>query len=96
MRFDAVVARAFSPISGQTLALAPGLTLLSGDRDVGAAWIAALAAGLTGAEPAAPWLATVAPPTADEWGVVTDLTLADGRRYRIDRDLTRRAPSRVL
>ena len=104
MRIESVTAHAFGPLAGETLALAPGLTVVSGvNESAKSSWHASLYAALCGRgrgdaaqtpedrrllERYKPW-------DGSPWLVSAVLVLDDGRRLEICRTSTTRprAPS---
>ena len=97
MRIRQVTAQAFGPFKGETLTLAPGLTVVMGRNEAGkSSWHAATYAGLCGmrrgkgrrlkddelfATRHAPW-------DGGPWEVSSVVTLADGRTIEIRHDLS--------
>ncbi len=104
MRLESVTAVAFGPFQGETLALAPGMTLVHGPNEAGkSSWHAALYAGLCGtrrgrgsprreeaafAERHRPW-------EGARWEVVAAVQLEDGRRIELRHDLLGRVDCRA-
>ena len=96
MRIESVTAHAFGPLAGETLALAPGLTVVSGvNESAKSSWHASLYAALCGRgrgdaaqtpedrrllERYKPW-------DGSPWLVSAVLVLDDGRRLEICQDL---------
>lgn len=104
MRFESVTAHAFGPMTGKTIELAPGMTIIYGPNESGkSSWHAALYAGLCGMRRAR------GQPRADErdfesrhkpwnggtWEVGVRIVLADGRRVELRHDLDGRADCRA-
>ncbi|HLY35505.1 MAG TPA: AAA family ATPase [Candidatus Limnocylindria bacterium] len=97
MRIQRVLARAFGPFHGASLAFAPGMTVVAGPNEAGkSSWHAATRLALTGlrrgrgrataadaalAERHRPW------DDPDEWSVEALLQLDDGRIVEIRQDL---------
>lgn len=97
-----VTAHAFGPFKGETIDLAPGLTVVIGPNEAGkSSWHAAIYAGLCGmrrgrgrrhrddelfASRHAPW-------NGGPWEVSSVVTLADGRTIEIRHDLAAQAAS---
>lgn len=104
MRFESVTAHAFGPIVGDTIQLAPGMTVICGPNESGkSTWHAALYAGLCGmrrgrgqprtedrvfADRHKPW-------DVDTWDVSARIVLDDGRRIELRHDLDGRADCRA-
>ncbi|MHB8736753.1 MAG: AAA family ATPase, partial [Terriglobales bacterium] len=104
MRFESVTAHAFGPMVGDTIRLAPGMTVIHGPNESGkSTWHAALYAGLCGvrrsrgrphsqdqdfADRHKPW-------DADDWEVSVCIVLDDGRRIELRHDLEGRADCRA-
>jgi exonuclease SbcC len=96
VRIDSVIASAFGPFKERTLRLAPGMSVIWGHNESGkSSWHAALYAGLCGLR-----RARGSPPREDRrfaekhhpwddgaWEVSLGLTLDDGRRIEVRRDL---------
>ncbi len=96
MRIEAVSARAFGPFVGETLTLAPGMTVVWGPNEAGkSSWHAALYFGLCGRKRGSgqpsreerdlrarhePW-------DGGRWEVGATLVLEDGRRVEVRHDL---------
>ncbi len=96
MRFESVTAHAFGPLRGETLRLAPGMTVVHGPNEAGkSSWHAAVYAGLCGmrrgkggarkdeaafAQRHRPW-------RGDAWDVGAVIALDDGRRIELRHDL---------
>jgi len=96
MRVDAVTAHCFGPLSGETLELAPGMTVVVGDNESAkSSWHAAIYSALCGRarrkgrpgleeqwfmDRHRPW-------DASEWAVSARLTLDDGRQIEMRQDL---------
>jgi len=105
VRIESVTAHAFGPLAGETLALAPGLTVVSGvNESAKSSWHAALYAALCGRSRGA-----VAPTPEDRrllerykpwdgspWLVSAVVVLDDGRRVEICQDLDGTAGSTVV
>lgn len=104
MWIERVVARAFGPLTDETLELGEGMTVIGGPNEAGkTSWHAATRLALTGVrrgpgrtkETAAvierhrPW------DSPDRWEVEARLHLADGRTIDISQDLAGRAQSRA-
>jgi hypothetical protein len=105
VRIESVTAQAFGPLAGETLALAPGLTVVSGvNESAKSSWHAALYAALCGRSRGA-----VAPTPEDRrllerykpwdgspWLVSAVVVLDDGRRVEICQDLDGTSGSTVV
>lgn len=104
MWIERVIARAFGPLSDETLELGQGMTVISGPNEAGkTSWHAALRLALTGVrrgpgrtkevasviERHRPW------DTPDQWEVEARLHLADGRTVDILQDLAGRVACRA-
>ncbi len=104
MWIERVIARAFGPLTDETLELGEGMTVIGGPNEAGkTSWHAATRLALTGVrrgpgrtkETAAvierhrPW------DSPDRWEVEARLHLADGRTIDISQDLAGRAQSRA-
>ena len=95
MRIESVTAHAFGPLAGETLELAPGLTVVAGvNESAKSSWHAALYAALCGrgkrraATPADRRLVERYKPWNDApWLLSALLVLDDGRRLEICQDL---------
>ncbi|MGH2455366.1 MAG: ATP-binding protein, partial [Candidatus Limnocylindria bacterium] len=106
MRVQRVIARAFGPFRGETLELAPGMTVVTGPNESGkSTWHAALRLALTGvrrgkgpgtaaerlvAERHRPW------DLPDQWEVEARLSLDDGRTIDISQDLAGKVACRAV
>ncbi len=105
MRIDSVTAHAFGPLAGQSLSLAPGMTVISGaNESAKSSWHAALFAAACGrrrgrgagsredrhfADLHRPW-------DGGEWRVSAMVALDDGRRIELDQDLGGRVNCRAV
>ncbi|MBB5808690.1 hypothetical protein F4560_008458 [Saccharothrix ecbatanensis] len=105
MRIESVTARAFGPLNGATLELAPGLTVVTGPNESAkSSWHAAIYAALCGRQRARgkprsaeqrfterhrPW-------HGDAWHVSAIVELADGRRVELSQDLNGKVDCRAL
>ncbi|HWM11627.1 MAG TPA: AAA family ATPase, partial [Solirubrobacteraceae bacterium] len=105
MRIDRVTAHAFGPFSGESLELAPGLTVVSGPNESGkSSWHAAIRAGIGGVrrgrgagtkvealfeERHRPWDGD------GRWEVEVRLALDDGRTIEISQDLAGKVACRA-
>ncbi len=104
MWIERVIARAFGPLSDETLELGQGMTVISGPNEAGkTSWHAALRLALTGVrrgpgrtkevasviERHRPW------DTPERWEVEARLHLADGRTVDISQDLAGRVACRA-
>jgi DNA repair protein SbcC/Rad50 len=105
VRIDRVTARAFGPFSGESLELAPGLTVVSGPNEAGkSSWHAAIRAGIGGVrrgrgagtkvealfeERHKPWDGD------GRWEVEVRLALDDGRTIEISQDLAGKVACRA-
>jgi exonuclease SbcC len=104
MWIERVIARAFGPLSDETLELGQGMTVISGPNEAGkTTWHAALRLALTGVrrgpgrtkevagviERHRPW------DTPERWEVEARLHLADGRTVDISQDLAGRVACRA-
>jgi DNA repair exonuclease SbcCD ATPase subunit len=104
MWIERVIARAFGPLSDETLVLGEGMTVIGGPNEAGkTSWHAATRLALTGVrrgpgrtketasviERHRPW------DSPDRWEVEARLHLADGRTIDISQDLAGRAQSRA-
>jgi DNA repair exonuclease SbcCD ATPase subunit len=104
VRFERVDARAFGPLSDETLEFGPGLTVVWGLNESGkSSWHAALYAALCGvrrgkgrrkagrefAERHQPW-------SGDGWKVGAVIVLDDSRRVHLDHDLEGRVECRAV
>ena len=96
MRIESITAHAFGPLAGETLQLAPGLTVVSGvNESAKSSWHAALYAALCGRGrgDAAPTpedrrlLERYKPWDGAPWLVSAVVVLDDGRRLEICQDL---------
>ena len=105
MRIESVTAHAFGPLAGETLALAPGLTVVSGaNESAKSTWHAALYAALCGRGrgDAAPTpedrrlLERYKPWDGSPWLVSAVVVLDDGRRLEICQDLDGGSGSTVV
>ena len=99
MHIESVTAHAFGPLAGQTLTLAPGMTvLIGGNESTKSSWHAAIYAGLCGrrrsrgrapkddqlfADLHKPW-------GGSAWRVSAAIVLDDGRSIELDHDLAGR------
>ncbi len=104
MRIESVTATGFGPLVGQTLQLAPGLTVVCGDNESGkSSWHAATFAALCGrrrgrGRPTAPELRFVEahePWDGGPWAVGCHLTLDDGRLIELRQDLAGKVDCRA-
>jgi hypothetical protein len=105
VRIESVTAQAFGPLAGETLELAPGLTVVSGvNESAKSSWHAALYAALCGRS-----RGVVAPTPEDRrllerykpwdgspWLVSAMVVLDDGRRLEICQDLDGTSPGTVV
>ncbi len=105
MRVERVTARAFGPFSGESLDLAPGLTVVSGPNEAGkSTWHAAIRAGICGVrrgrgagtkveaafeERHRPWDGD------GRWEVEVRLALDDGRTIDVSQDLAGKVACRA-
>lgn len=105
MRIERVTAHAFGPLAGETLELAPGMTLVYGQNEAGkSSWHAALYAGLCGVrrgrgqplledrefrELHKPW-------DGERWETEVLVRLADGRRVELRQDLAGKVACRAI
>jgi recombinational DNA repair ATPase RecF len=104
MWIERVIARAFGPLSDETLELGEGMTVIGGPNEAGkTSWHAATRLALTGVrrgpgrtkevatviERHRPW------DSPDRWEVEARLHLADGRTIDMSQDLAGRAQSRA-
>jgi recombinational DNA repair ATPase RecF len=104
MWIERVIARAFGPLTDETLELGEGMTVIGGPNEAGkTSWHAATRLALTGVrrgpgrtketatviERHRPW------DSPDRWEVEARLHLADGRTIDISQDLAGRAQSRA-
>jgi hypothetical protein len=105
VRIESVTAHAFGPLAGETLALAPGLTVVSGaNESAKSSWHAALYAALCGRGrgDAAPTpedrrlLERYKPWDGSPWLVSAVVVLDDGRRMEICQDLDGGSGSTVV
>ena len=101
MRIESVTAHAFGPLAGETLAIAPGLTVVSGvNESAKSSWHAALYAALCGRAQGGRGPSDAAPTPEDRrllerykpwdgspWLVSAVVVLDDGRRLEICQDL---------
>jgi len=106
VRIQRVVARAFGPFEGETLDLAPGMTVVTGPNEAGkSSWHAATRLAITGvrrgrgratnaeaelAERHRPW------DIPDRWEVEARLDLDDGRTIDIHQDLAGKVACRAI
>jgi DNA repair protein SbcC/Rad50 len=106
MRVERVVAHAFGPFQGETLELAPGMSVVAGPNEAGkSSWHAALRLALTGvrrgrgrttsadlavAERHRPW------DLPERWEVEARVSLDDGRRIDIHQDLAGKVACRAV
>jgi DNA repair exonuclease SbcCD ATPase subunit len=97
MRIDAVTAAGFGPLTEQTLALAPGLTVITGGNESGkSSWHAAVYAALCGrrrsrGRPSAAdqqFIEAHQPWSGGRWLVTAELTLDDGRQIELRQELS--------
>jgi AAA domain len=103
VRIESVTAHAFGPLAGETLELAPGLTVVAGvNESAKSSWHAALYAALCGRRPDAATptdrrLVERYKPWSDApWLLSANLVLDDGRRLEICQDLDTGDRSRVV
>lgn len=105
MRIERVTAHAFGPLAGETLELAPGMTLVYGPNEAGkSSWHAALYAGLCGVRRGRgqpllqdrefrdlhkPW-------DGERWETEVLVRLADGRRVELRQDLAGKVACRAI
>ncbi len=105
MRIERVTAHAFGPFNGESLELAPGLTVVSGPNEAGkSSWHAAIRAGIGGVrrgrgagtrveaafeERHKPWDGD------GRWAVEVRLALDDGRTIEISQDLAGKVACRA-
>jgi ABC-type cobalamin transport system ATPase subunit len=105
MRIERVIARAFGPFHGETLELAPGMTVVVGPNEAGkSTWHAAMRLAITGIRRARgrataadaamearhrPW------DQPDQWEVEARLALDDGRSIDISQDLAGKVACRA-
>lgn len=104
MRIDQVRAAAFGPLRGQSLDLAPGLTVVHGPNEAGkSSWFAATYAGLAGrrkqrgrgTQAQAQFAARHKPWSGSQWGAGVTVTLDDGRRLALEHNLAK-GESRIV
>lgn len=104
MRIDQVRAAAFGPFRGQSLDLAPGLTVVHGPNEAGkSSWFAATYAGLAGrrkqrgrgTQAQAQFAARHKPWSGSQWAAGVTVTLDDGTRLALEHNLAK-GESRVL
>ena len=104
MRIERVTAHGFGPLAGQTLALAPGLTVIAGDNESGkSSWHAATFAALCGrrrgrGRPSAQeqqFIDAHQPWDGGPWGVSCIVRLDDGRRIELRQDLSGKVDCRA-
>ncbi len=105
MRIESVTAHAFGPLAGETLALAPGLTVVSGvNESAKSSWHASLYAALCGRGrgDAAPTpedrrlLERYKPWDGSPWLISAVVVLDDGRRLEISQNLDDATASTVV
>lgn len=110
MRIESVTAHAFGPLAGETLAIAPGLTVVSGvNESAKSSWHAALYAALCGRAQGGRGPSDAAPTPEDRrllerykpwdgspWLVSAVVVLDDGRRLEICQDLDGTSGSTVV
>jgi len=106
MRIERITAHHFGPFHGQSLDLAPGMSVVVGPNEAGkSSWHAALRLALTGLrrgkgppsreerqliERHRPW------DLPDQWAVEARLQLADGRQIEISQDLGAKVACRAM
>ncbi len=105
MRLERVTAHAFGPFSGETLELAPGLTVVSGPNEAGkSSWHAAIRAGIGGVRRGRGAGTKVEGAFEDRhrpwdgdgrWAVEVRLALDDGRTIEISQDLAGKVACRA-
>ena len=105
MRINNVHAVAFGPLVDETLALAPGMTVVVGDNESAkSSWHAAVYAALCGrrrgkgapAKDEKRFIELHRPWDGDKWAVSTNVTLDDGRVVEIYQDLDGKVDCRAL
>ena len=103
MRIESVTAHAFGPLAGETLELAPGLTVVAGvNESAKSSWHAALYAALCGRSRGAPTSADrrlverYEPWDKAPWLLSAVVVLDDGRRLEVCQDLDGGDSSRVV
>ena len=105
MRIERVTAHAFGPFSGESLELAPGLTVVSGPNEAGkSSWHAAIRAGIGGVRRGRGAGTNAEAAFADRhrpwdgdgrWEVEVRLGLDDGRTIEISQDLAGKVACRA-
>lgn len=104
MRIDQVRAAAFGPFRGQSLDLAPGLTVVHGPNEAGkSSWFAATYAGLAGrrkqrgrgTQAQVQFAARHKPWSGSQWAAGVTVTLDDGTRLALEHNLAK-GESRVV
>ncbi len=104
MIIESVRADGFGPLAGETLALAPGLTVVIGDNESGkSSWHGAIFAALCGrrrarGRPSAQeqrFIDTHQPWSGAPWSVTGVIALDDGRRIELCQDLSGRVDCRA-
>lgn len=104
MRIESVSAHAFGPLAGETLHLAPGLTVIVGaNESAKSSWHAAIYAGLCGRKRGRgaativdrEFAARHKPWDGSAWSAAVVLALDDGRRIELSQDLAGKVESRA-
>ncbi|MBY8849671.1 AAA family ATPase, partial [Saccharothrix sp. MB29] len=105
MRIESVTAHSFGPLTGATLELAPGLTVVAGPNESAkSSWHAATYAALCGRQrkPGRPkpaeqrFVERHQPWRGDAWRVSAIVELADGRRVELTQDLLGKVDCRAV
>jgi hypothetical protein len=104
MQIESVTARGFGPLSGQTLRLAPGFTVIVGGNESGkSSWHAATFAALCGRRRAKgrpgsdeqAFIDAHRPWSGEAWAVSCRLVLDDGREVELRQDLSGKVDCRA-
>jgi hypothetical protein len=105
MRIESVTAHAFGPLVGQSLSLAPGLTVIAGaNESAKSSWHGALYSALCGrrrgkgaqTKPERRFAELHRPWDGGDWRVSAVISLADGRRVELTHDLNGKVDCRAL
>lgn len=105
MRIESVTAHAFGPLVGQSLSLAPGLTVIAGaNESAKSSWHAALYSALCGrrrgkgaqTKPERRFVELHRPWNGGDWRVSAVISLANGHRIELTHDLNGKVDCRAL